>query len=79
MAKEMGFSEVDIIPLSWGPYSAAMTVAGILGPFKNLRKRLALWLDLIYFKMRIQNAPEGDINTYLERYATAFFVRARKK
>ena len=78
MAEEMGFSEVEIIPLSWGPYTAAMTITGLPGPLKNLRKRWALWLDLLYFKLRMQKASEAEVSIYLDRYATAFFVRARK-
>lgn len=44
-----GFEMVEIEAMSWGPFSAGLTVSGSPGPFKTLRRNLALLMDVIYF------------------------------
>ena len=44
----MGFCNVVITPLLWGPMSTGLSVVGIPGPLKRLRMYAALVLDLLY-------------------------------
>lgn len=73
-----GFEDVDVIPLAWGPATTAMCCAGVRGPFKRLRWRIAMLWDLTLLSLRGRGREAGSVEAYLERYATAFFVRARK-
>lgn len=43
-----GFEKVEIEAMNWGPFSTALTVSGLPGPFKTLRRNLALLMDVIY-------------------------------
>ena len=74
---QAGFKNVEIIPLSWGPFSVSFTCSGLPGPFKFVRKYWALVLDLIYYNIYIKRKI-GTTDEYLTRFATAFFVRAVK-
>jgi len=47
-----GFGEVEIETMNWGPFSTASMVSGLPGPFKSLRRNLALLMDVIYFARR---------------------------
>lgn len=47
--KAQVFGQVEIEIMNWGPFSTALTVSGTPGPFKKLRKNLALLLDVFYF------------------------------
>ncbi len=49
---EMEFSNVEIEALVWGPFSTGQSVSGIPGPFKKLRSRVALLLDVVYGALR---------------------------
>lgn len=73
-----GFSEVDVIPLAWGPFSTASVCSGTPGPAKGARKQWGLLLDLVYAQIVRRRQPLVDVHAQLERYATAFFVRAIK-
>lgn len=44
----VGFCNVVITPLLWGPMSTGLSVVGIPGPLKRLRMYAALVLDLLY-------------------------------
>lgn len=44
-----GFEVTEIEAMTWGPFSTALTVSGIPGPFKELRRVVSLWMDVIYF------------------------------
>ncbi|MDC5850444.1 methyltransferase domain-containing protein [Vibrio europaeus] len=75
---ESGFSEVEVIPLTWGPFSNSSVCSGLPGPAKNLRKKMSLMLDLLYYKLSVKRRGEEKVNSELEAIATAFFVRAKK-
>lgn len=75
---ELGFKEVDVRPLSWGPFSTAATCSGLPGPAKLFRKKCALTLDFIYHKLSLKRSSEADVFQQLEKIATGFFVRAIK-
>lgn len=47
-----GFGKVRIEAMNWGPFSTALSVSGIPGPFKTLRRNLALLLDVLYYARR---------------------------
>jgi len=65
---KIGFSKIEVIPLTWGPFSTGQICSGVPGPFKEIRKKIALLLDLIYFKK----------SGILKKQATSFFIRAIK-
>lgn len=65
----IGFKNIEVIPLAWGPFSVGAVCSGLPGPAKLTRKIIALFLDLIYQKSR---------SNHMEKYATAFFVKANK-
>lgn len=44
----VGYRNVVITPLLWGPMSTGLSVVGIPGPLKRLRMYAALLLDLLY-------------------------------
>ena len=44
--KNCGFKEIRVVPLFWGPFSTGLTTSGV-GPFQNVRKKIALFLDLL--------------------------------
>jgi SAM-dependent methyltransferase len=71
----IGFKNIEIVPLVWGPFSAGAVCSGLPGPAKLIRKRVALFLDLIYQKFRSNQIKKYCLT---ERYATAFFVKASK-
>lgn len=47
--KAHNFEEIEIEAMNWGPFSTALTVSGSPGPFKMLRRNLALLMDVLYF------------------------------
>jgi SAM-dependent methyltransferase len=76
--KSCGFREIYIVPLSWGPFSAASIVSGMPGPAKMFRMRLILLVDLIYFYLNGKNLTAAGVSERLERHAAAFFIQAIK-
>lgn len=70
---EIKFKDVEIEAINWGPFSTALTVSGSPGPFKTIRRHVALLLDVFFFarkngqnvKLQVQqdasicNAPIG--------------------
>lgn len=65
---KIGFTKIEVIPLIWGPFSTGQICSGVPGPFKEVRKKIALLLDFIYFKK--SGIPK--------KQATSFFIRAIK-
>ena len=58
---ELGYVNVKITPLLWGPMSTGLSVAGIPGPFKRLRMKLALILDIVYLRWVSRGSPESHL------------------
>lgn len=78
---EAGFEQVDVVPLSWGPFSTGLTCSGVPGPAKAFRRQIALVIDLLYvtcvLRLRGPRSP-SEREAYFQQFATAFFVRAIK-
>ncbi len=55
---ELGYVNVKITPLLWGPMSTGLSVAGIPGPFKRLRMKMVLLLDIIYVRRVGRKNPQ---------------------
>jgi len=76
-----GFKNIRIEALQWGPFSTALTISGIPGPFKSLRKKLAVFSDLFYFFWRheqgkfIQKAQDASICSA----PLGYFISANKE
>lgn len=75
----LGFEDIDVHSLFWGPCTTGQVCTGIPGPFKLLRKKLALFLDYCLGLIRLRkNWREEEAAMYSQRLATGFFVSARK-
>ena len=73
-----GFHNIEVTPLSWGPYTLASICSDLPGPGKGIRKRWALILDLLYHNLRSREKTVNETEEELTRFASAFFVRAVK-
>jgi len=74
------FCGVTIEALNWGPFSTAQSVSGLPGPFKGLRRRSALLLDVLY---AIWRKDAGTTHTVPQDHETcaaplAYFIEATK-
>jgi SAM-dependent methyltransferase len=47
-----GFGDVETEAMNWGPFSTAAMMSGLPGPFKVLRRKAALLLDIAYCAVR---------------------------
>ena len=76
----VGYRNVVITPLLWGPMSTALGVAGIAGPLKRLRMYAALLLDLLYARLRAQDSLRytGAVAETLCNAPLGFLISARK-
>ncbi len=75
-----GFAEIDITPLLWGPLSTGLSVAGIPGPFKRWRMRVALLLDMLHARRRCrgQQYYSGELAQTVGNSPLGFLITARK-
>ncbi len=46
--EDIGFVDVAIKPISWGPFSTGLALSGSPGPFKKIRAMLALTWDIAW-------------------------------
>jgi len=53
LLQDNGFGDIHIEVITWGPFSSAQSISGIPGPFKKIRKNIALLLDILYFKVKL--------------------------
>jgi SAM-dependent methyltransferase len=77
----IGFTEIVMTPLLWGPMSTGLSVAGILGPFKKLRMRAALLLDMLYARQSHSDGQQyysGAVGQALCNAPLGFLITARK-
>lgn len=72
----LGFKDIEIRPLIWGPFSTGLLCSGIPGPFKKLRTHAALLADLLYARLRFRG--KSDISQDLKNYALGYFIKAVK-
>jgi SAM-dependent methyltransferase len=76
---ECGFINIDVHPLSWGPFSTGASCSGLPGPGRLMRRRIALILDYLYCKINKYRRSQLAVKFQLESQATGFFIRAYKK
>ena len=74
----VGFQSVVVNPLVWGPFSTGVVCSGAPGPFKLLRRRLAMLMDIFYLGIRKGDLDDAAAPSFLHKQATAFFVTAEK-
>lgn len=55
---EHGFKTAQVETLAWGPFTTACSVSGLPGPFKWLRLRLALLMDVVWGSRRFKTDPQ---------------------
>lgn len=75
--KDCGFKEIRVVPLFWGPFSTGLTTSGI-GPFQNIRKKIALFLDLLLIKYKQRKLTKSEIEQILIPTSTVLAVQATK-
>lgn len=75
--QEIGFVDIKIIPLLWGPFSTGLVCSAIPGPFKTLRIHIALLLDWLYIRLG-KSLGKQFIND-LPYHSLGFFVEATKE
>jgi len=78
----IGFSEIVITPLLWGPMSTGLSVAGIPGPLKRMRMHAALLLDMIYARRSCSGDGlyyGGDVGESLCNAPLGFMIAAKKR
>jgi len=73
---DIGFKDIKITPLLWGPLTTGLICSGMPGPFKNIRKHFALLLDLLYAKLRFGNSHH--YNEEVGNLALGYFIIAKK-
>jgi SAM-dependent methyltransferase len=77
----IGFTEIVMTPLLWGPMSTGLSVAGIPGPLKRLRMQVALLLDLLYARRLYRYDQErysGAAGEVICNAPLGFLITARK-
>ena len=75
--KNCGFKEIRVVPLFWGPFSTGLTTSGV-GPFQNVRKKIALFLDLLLVKYKQKKLTKSEIEQILMPTSTVLAVQATK-
>ena len=74
----IGFRNVVVTPLVWGPFSTGLTCSEAPGPGKGFRKQMALLMDLLYTNLWVKRRTAEVVHDGMIRCATSFFVRAIK-
>lgn len=80
--RRIGFVETVITPLLWGALSTGLSVAGIPGPLKRSRMRLALLLDMLNAYRLSSEDPlyySGVVGQALCNAPLGFLITARKR
>lgn len=75
--EEIGFVDIKIIPLLWGPFSTGLLCSGIPGPFKTQRIHIALLADWLY--VRLGQSLQIQFIKDLPYFSLGFFLEATKK
>lgn len=77
----LGFADIRITPLIWGPFSTGMSCGGLPGPFKKLRFHAALLMDILYAKLRFPRTCknyDGPLGQSICDAALGYLITARK-
>ena len=75
--KNCGFREIRVVPLFWGPFSTSLITSGV-GPFQNIRKKIALFIDLLLIKHKQRKLTKSEIEQILMPTSTVLAVQAYK-
>lgn len=78
---EIGFKDIEVIPLLWGPFSTGLQCSGYPFPLRKLRKHFVLLLDVLYAKIRFNKKTnyDGEKGLLVQNYALGYYVKAIKK
>lgn len=80
--EKIGYTDVVITPILWGPFSSGLSIAGAPGPFKSARMKLALILDIVYLhwasRRDRQACLSGPIGESLCNSPLGFLIEASK-
>jgi len=81
MLIENKFQDIAVEAINWGPFSTGLTVSGIPGPLKFVRRNLALMIDIIYFQTRYakQLKTTWKQNHQICSAPLGYLIRAQKK
>jgi SAM-dependent methyltransferase len=69
---DVGFVNIEILPMYWGPFSNGAALSGLPGPAKSLRLALSMLMDLCYAVLK------PDQNAAAARSALGYFVFATR-
>lgn len=73
---EIGFYNIKITPLLWGPFTTGLTCSGIPGPFKTFRLHCSLLADLTYHYFKQLLSKPYDEN--IANFALGYMIEAQK-
>jgi SAM-dependent methyltransferase len=76
---DVGFVDIGVKPLVWGPFSTGFVCSGAPGPFKTIRRHVALLSDLGYVSTVHWLRGTGTWSSNMFRFSVSFFVTARKR
>ena len=75
---DIGYKNIEINPLAWGPFTTGFAASGAPGPGKKTRLKAAMLTDLLYAKLHSLRGTSETYQGILLRHALAFFVKAEK-
>ncbi|OSQ40469.1 methyltransferase domain-containing protein [Thalassospira mesophila] len=75
-----GFNDIKIESLNWGPFSTGASISGCPGPFRALRIKISLLLDVLYFacKYRGQSHISAQQDAPICSASLGYLIIARK-
>ncbi len=76
--KNCGFRKIRVVPLYWGPFSTSLNCVGIPGPLKSLRKKIALFLDLLLIQYKLRKLSKSEIEKKYTPISTVLAIQAIK-
>ncbi|MEQ9560255.1 MAG: class I SAM-dependent methyltransferase [Rhodospirillales bacterium] len=81
MLTAVGFGDIDVEALVWGPFSTGQAISGLPGPFKSPRRHAGLLLDILYGIYRFRHADEVAVPPDAPAVASApgFGIEAWKR
>jgi len=71
------FCNIEVYPLSWGPFSTAYFSGNMPGPFKIFFLRVFIFIDYFYIKLR--HFKNKEISEHHYSNPLAYFVIAQKQ
>lgn len=74
----IGYKEIEITPLTWGPFTTGLIASGTPGPVTRFRRNNALLLDLLYSYVHRYRGTENELADNMYRTSLAFLIQAEK-